>query len=80
MVPVVQVCGYTEMQCIVHFKWVGFTVGKLHLNRDFPGGPVAKILYSQCRGLDLIPGQESRSYIPQLRALIGTAEDPVCCN
>ena len=34
---------------------------------DFPGGPVAKILCSQCRDLDLIPGQGARFYRPQLR-------------
>ena len=50
MVAVVQVCEYIEMHCVVHFKWGGFIVGKLHLNRDFPGGPVAKILYSQRKG------------------------------
>jgi len=42
---------------------------------DFPGGPVAKTPYSQCRGLDSIPGSGNwipyattkRSYRPQLR-------------
>ena len=37
--------------------------------RDFPGGPVAKNESSQCRGLGLIPGQVTRSHMPQL-----------CCN
>ena len=80
MVTLVQFCEYIKMHCIVRFKWVGCIVCKLYLNRDFPGGPVAKILYSHCRGLDLIPGQEPRFYMPQLRVLIGTAEEPVCCN
>ena len=35
--------------------------------RDFPGGPVAKFLCSQCRGLGLIPGQGIKSHVPQLR-------------
>ena len=34
---------------------------------DFPGGPVAKTLGSQCRGLGSIPGQGTRSHILQLR-------------
>ena len=38
---------------------------------DFPGGPVAKTLRSQCTGLGLIPGQGTRSRMPQLRP--GTA-------
>ena len=35
--------------------------------RDLPGGPVAKTLRSQCRGPSLIPGQGTRSHMPQLR-------------
>ena len=34
---------------------------------DFPGGPVAQTLYSQCRAPSLIPGQGTRSHMPQLR-------------
>ena len=37
---------------------------------DFPGGPVAKTLRSQCRGPGLIPGQGTRSHLLQLRAHI----------
>ena len=33
----------------------------------FPGGPVAKTPHSQCRGLGSIPGQGTRSQVPQLR-------------
>ena len=33
MVTVVQFCEYAKMHCIVHFKWVGFMVCKLHLNK-----------------------------------------------
>ena len=32
---------------------------------DFTGGPVVKILPSQCRGQGSIPGQETRSHMPQ---------------
>ena len=41
--------------------------------RDFPGGPVAKTLCSQCKG----PGFNHwlGSWIPQ-----GTTKDPTCCN
>ena len=35
------------------------------LLEDFRGGPVAKTLYSQCRGLGLTPGQGS--HMPQLK-------------
>ena len=37
------------------------------LGRDFPCGPVAKTPRSQCRGPGLIPGQGTRSHLPQLR-------------
>ena len=37
-------------------------------NRDFPCGPIAKILHSQCRGVpSSIPGQGTRSHMPQLK-------------
>ena len=48
---------------------------------DFPGGPVAKTLSSQCRGLGLIPGQGTK--IPQAATKSPHADktkDPVCCN
>ena len=35
--------------------------------RDSPGGPVAKMPCSQCRGLSLIPGQGTRPHEPQLK-------------
>ena len=35
--------------------------------RDFPGGPIAKTLSSQCRGSGSIPGQGTRLHMPQLR-------------
>ena len=37
------------------------------INRHFLGGPVAKTFHSQCRGPGLIPGQETRSHMLQLR-------------
>ena len=39
---------------------------QLKINRDFPGGPAAKTLHSQCRG----PG--FKSLVREL--------DPTCCN
>ena len=36
-------------------------------SQDFPGGPVAKTLYSQCRGLGFHLWTGTRSYTPQLR-------------
>ena len=49
---------------------------------DFPGGPVAKIPCSQCRGLGVIPGQRTISRIPQLKISHPAAkiEDPMCYN
>ena len=52
----------------------GFSSSQLNSNcsinknsRDFPGGPVAKTLSSQCRGPGSIPGQGARSHMLQLR-------------
>ena len=33
------------------------------VDKDFPGGPVAKTPCSQCRGLGSIPGQRDRSHV-----------------
>ena len=41
---------------------------------DSPGGPVAKILCSQCRGPGSIPGQGTRSHVPQLKILHATTK------
>ena len=35
--------------------------------KDFPGGPVAKTSYYQCRCPGLIPGWGTRSHLLQLR-------------
>ena len=45
---------------------------------DFPGGPEAKILHSECRG----PGHRTRTHARQLKILHASmkTEDPVCCN
>ena len=40
---------------------------KMFLIWDFPGGPVAKTTYSQCRGPGFNPWSEIRSCMPQLR-------------
>ena len=37
------------------------------IQRDFPGSSVTKAPCSQCRGLGLIPGLETRSHMPQIR-------------
>jgi len=43
-------------------------VGIKNLNSgDFPGGPVAKTPCSQCKVRQLIPGQATRSNVPQLK-------------
>ena len=71
-----------------HFQWQLLFTN--YPSRDFPGGPVAKTPYSQCRGLVSTPGQGTRPcmlqlkrfHMPQLKipqAATKTA-DPVCCN
>ena len=42
----------------------------LCMNRDFPGGPVSKTPHSQCRGPGSIPGQGTRSHMPQTRSQV----------
>ena len=42
----------------------------LIMARDVPGGPVVKTLHSQGRGPGSIPGQGTRSHMPQLRPSI----------
>ena len=44
----------------------------------FPGGPVAKTLHSQCRGLGSVPGQGTRSHVLQLR--IHTLQQKILCG
>ena len=53
--------------------------------RSFPGGPVAKILHSQCRSLGSISSQRTRSQMLQLRVCmlqlkILHAATKICCN
>ena len=42
-------------------------------SRDSPGAPVDKTLCFPCRALSLIPGQGTRSHVPQLKI-----KDPTC--
>ena len=69
------------LQVSLHFLWQSFstlvllTLGPKRWNQlkkldfgDFPGGPVAKTPCSQRRGPGSIPGQGTRSCVPQLRA------------
>ena len=46
---------------------------KLTFRLDFPGGPVAKTLRSQCRGLRFDPWSGNK-------ISHATAKDPVCLN
>ena len=41
---------------------------------DFPSGPVAKTSCFQCQGLGSIPGQGTRSQMPQLKILNATTK------
>ena len=44
--------------------------------RDFPGGPVAKILHPNAWGLGSIPGQGTKSHMPQLESSPGATKTP----
>ena len=44
--------------------------------RDFPGGPVAKTLSSQCRGPSSIPGQGARFHMLLTKSSPATSKDP----
>ena len=68
---------YITINLIIQNVQVGFRKNR----RDFPGGPVAKMLHSQCRGpafrgLGLIPGWGSK--IPHDAAK--TKKDPAYCS
>ena len=53
---------------------------KSHLERNFPG-PVAKILGFQCTGgSGMLPGQETRSHMPQPRVLMLQLKNPSYSN
>ena len=47
-------------------------------SQDLPGGPVAKTLHSQCRGLGSIPRQGTRSHM--LQPKIPHAETKTQCS
>ena len=42
---------------------VNFMIKQRWVTQDFPGSPVVKTLYSQCRGPGWIPDQGTRSYM-----------------
>ena len=63
------------------FNVLGYTIMEKNIGKNvghFPGGPVAKTSYFQCRGPCSIPGQGTRSHIatkmPQATTKI---KDPV---
>ena len=57
-----------------------FTITSKNVSyQEFFGGPVAKTLCPQCReGLDSIPGQGTRSHIPQPKILHATMKVEDC--
>ena len=64
-------------------SWRHFMVIKKMPPRGFPGGPVAKMLCSQCKGPEFDPW--SRNYDPPIPRLKWkdppcSNEDPACCN
>ena len=52
---------------------LNFEVFKAH-RWDFPSGPMAKTLHSQCSRLGSIPGQGTRSHMLQLKILHSTTK------
>ena len=48
--------------------------------RNFPGGPVAKTHTPNAEDLGLIPGQGTRSHMPQLRSKILSASNKTQCS
>ena len=57
----------------------GWSVPRGSLDWNFPGGPVAKTLRSQCKGPGSIPGWGNRSHMPQL-SFLATTKDLACLN
>ena len=51
---------------------------KEHTFRDFPGGPVAKTLHSQCRGPGFNPWSGNWILHTATKQSHATAEDPTC--
>ena len=52
------------------FNVLGYTIMEKNIGKNvghFPGGPVAKTSYFQCRGPGSIPGQGTRSHMLQPR-------------
>ena len=59
-----------ERHCGTHLALSSIPHSRKSQSWDFPGGPVAKTLSSQCRGPGSIPGQGTRSHMPQWRSKI----------
>ena len=69
-------------QCL---EFLNALMNKSYCYGDVPDGPVAKTPYPQCRGLGSIPGQGTRSLMPQLRVhkiphAAMKIENPTCQN
>ena len=62
------------------FSGLQSAISKIIINMDFPGGPMAKIPCSQCRGLGLIPGQGTRFHMLQVRVCKLQVKIPMCCS
>ena len=61
-------CLHSLLLCFFKYLFKGYLI------RDFPGGPLAKTPYSQCRGLGSIPAQGTRPHMPQLRVAHAATE------
>ena len=76
------------MRCLNYLSWgpqrevvsLHFPKRKLYRVGGLPGGPVAKILRSQCRDPEFHPW--SGNWIPHAvtKSLLATAKDPTCCS
>ena len=57
-----------KTECIIKERTVAIRRTKNTESRDFPDGPMAKTLHTQCWECSSIPGQGTRSHMPQLKS------------
>ena len=53
---------------------------KVAISSNFPAGPVAKTLHSQCRGPMFNPWSDKMTPHATTKSLYATAKNPTCCN
>ena len=66
-----QYCNYPPIKIIIKKSQIGPHSENMGLG-DFLGGSMAQKPCSQCRGPGLLPGQGTRSHVPQLSSCAAT--------